>query len=85
MLAQSSTLRIYPKNETLSGYTNGIFKLCNKKGNLVMGLVMLDSGDRIFDETVAVWGMIIFVMTRWSGMQSRLDCCRDSMEQMQKR
>ena len=50
MLAQSSTLRIYPKNETLSGYTNGIFKLCNKKGNLVMGLVMLDSGDRIFDE-----------------------------------
>lgn len=50
MLAQSSTLCIYPKNETLSGYTNGIFKLCNKKGNLVMGLVMLDSGDRIFDE-----------------------------------
>ena len=50
-----------------------------------MGLVMLDSGDRILMKTVAVWGMIIFVMTRWSGMQSRLDCCRDGMEQMQKR
>lgn len=51
MLAQSSTIRVYSKNQEISGYTNGIFKLCNKKGELVMGLVMLDSGDRIFDES----------------------------------
>lgn len=49
MLAQSTTLKMYQKNPQITGYSNGVFKLCSKKGSLFMGLVLLDSGNIIKD------------------------------------
>lgn len=43
MLSQSSTLCMYDKNEDISGYSNGVFKLCNADGSISQLLIMIDS------------------------------------------
>lgn len=51
MLAQSTTLKMYRDDTAVSGYTNGVFELCNSNGTVAMGLVVLDSGNIIQDES----------------------------------
>lgn len=48
MLAQSSTLCMYPDDETLSGYSNGVFKLCNKDGSISQLLITIDSNSAVY-------------------------------------
>lgn len=47
MVSQSNTLRMYKNNPAVNGYTNGTFKLYNKNGALIMGLILMDSGNII--------------------------------------
>ena len=56
MLAQSTTLKMYPADTSASGYSKGVFKLYNSNGALSMGLIILDSGNEIIDENGNIQG-----------------------------
>lgn len=56
MLAQSKTLRVYTKQDEITGYTNGVFQLCDENDALVMALILLDSNDQLRDEKGQITG-----------------------------
>ncbi|GEM_PF-233643 len=45
LLSQCKTLSLYRKNESVTGYTTGMYQLLNPDGSLAMGLVLMDSGN----------------------------------------